>query len=137
MGKYNLNAFDNASKYSVNYLDCDEVVTPEFLWKFRNDNNLTQVRLANMLNVSKKTIEKWEQGKNPIKGASAVLIYLLEKNPELMNSLIDEEYEESKIQVEELEEENTSFNLEFASESEYVDTNLEKRVGNARVIASV
>ena len=59
----------------------------EFVKKFRKDRNLTQVALANIMGVTKKTIEKWEQGKNNINGSSAVLFKLLNDNPELLGQL--------------------------------------------------
>ena len=90
MEKYDLSKLNKANKYEVEYIDYELIVDSKFLWNFRNNNKLTQVRLANILNVSKKTIEKWEQGANPIKGTSAVLIYLLNSRPELINLLIKE-----------------------------------------------
>ena len=41
----------------------------------------------------KKTIEKWEQGVNNINGSSAVLLRLLESNPELLHQLYSVKYE--------------------------------------------
>ena len=32
-----------------------------FVKQFRQDNNLTQLALSNILGVTKKTIEKWEE----------------------------------------------------------------------------
>ena len=48
--------------------------------------------MANILGVTKKTIEKWEQGVNNINGSSAVLLKLLEANPELINQLYSVKY---------------------------------------------
>lgn len=62
-------------------------VDKEFVKKFRKNNNLTQVALANVIGVKKKTIEKWEQGTNNINGSSAVLLKLLNDNPELIRQL--------------------------------------------------
>lgn len=58
-----------------------------FVKAFRTKNHLTQVALANIMGVSKKTIEKWEQGKNNVNGSSAVLFKLLDDNPELISQL--------------------------------------------------
>ena len=60
-----------------------------FLKELRNKLELTQVQMANYLGVSKKTIEKWEQGVNPIIGAAARLIYLISKEPKNLE-IIDE-----------------------------------------------
>ena len=65
----------------------DERVDKEFVKMFRKKYSLTQVALANILGVSKKTIEKWEQGANNVNGSSAVLIKLLNNNPELMSQV--------------------------------------------------
>ena len=58
-----------------------------FVKQFRQDNNLTQLALSNILGVTKKTIEKWEQGVNNVNGSSAVLLKLLRDNPDLLNQL--------------------------------------------------
>ena len=91
MNKLDLSALKHAKYYSIDYINCNELVNNEFLKNFRKNNNLTQVRLANILNVTKKTIEKWEQGANPIKGTSAALLYLLNKKPELIKEFYVEE----------------------------------------------
>ena len=75
-------------------------IDKNFVKAFRLKNHLTQVALANIMGVSKKTIEKWEQGKNNINGSSAVLFKLLDDNPELLNQLYSvntvEKHSESK-----------------------------------------
>ena len=98
MEKYDLSKLNKANKYDVEYIDYELIVDSKFLWNFRNNNKLTQVRLANILNVSKKTIEKWEQGANPIKCTSALLIYLLNSRPELINLLIKENRVNNKLE---------------------------------------
>ena len=136
MNKLDLSALKNAKYYSIDYINCNELVNNEFLKSFRKNNNLTQVRLANILNVTKKTIEKWEQGVNPIKGTSAALLYLLNKKPELIkefyveerNYVIDEvsEFEEvesvpltftmnNKVTYDINERKDVQYNVQFAS----------------------
>ena len=85
--KIDLSNFQSNSYYEISYLDTESIVDSSFLKNFRKDNNLTQIRLANILGVSKKTIEKWEQGVNNIGGSSAVLLKLLNDNPELIAQL--------------------------------------------------
>lgn len=63
------------------------VVNSEYVKKFRKDHALTQIALANILGVTKKTVEKWEQGVNNVSGSSAVLLKLLNDNPELIGQL--------------------------------------------------
>lgn len=60
----------------------------KFIKQFRKHNRLTQLELANILNISKKTVETWEQGRIEIKGCSAILISLLSDNPYLLNQLL-------------------------------------------------
>lgn len=62
-------------------------IDKHFVKQFRTNNHLTQVTLANILGVTKKTIEKWEQGVNNINGSSAVLLKLLNDNPSLLSQL--------------------------------------------------
>lgn len=62
-------------------------VNGDYVKRFRVDHGLTQVALANIVGVTKKTIEKWEQGVNNVGGSSAVLLKLLNDNPELIDQL--------------------------------------------------
>lgn len=62
-------------------------VNGAYVKRFRIDHGLTQVALANIIGVTKKTIEKWEQGVNNVGGSSAVLFKLLNDNPELIDQL--------------------------------------------------
>lgn len=62
-------------------------VTNDFIKRFRSDHGLTQVVLSNILGVTKKTVEKWEQGKNPICGSSALLLTLLDEDPALFSKV--------------------------------------------------
>lgn len=87
----------NSKRVEVSY--CEPSVEGSFIKEFRERNGLTQVALANILGVTKKAVEKWEQGKNKVKGCAAVFIQLLDKNPELLEQLrtvklIDEDGEE-------------------------------------------
>lgn len=75
-------------------------IDKDFVKRFRADNHLTQVALANVLGVKKKTIEKWEQGVNSINGSSAVLLKLLNNNPELLNQLYSVKIVSGKIESE-------------------------------------
>lgn len=50
--------------------------------------NLSQLGLAAALGVSKRTVEAWEANRNTPNGAARHLIYLIQKEPELINRLI-------------------------------------------------
>lgn len=111
--KIDLSNFQSNSYYEISYLDTESIVDSSFLKNFRKDNNLTQIRLANILGVSKKTIEKWEQGVNPIKGTSSKLLYLLNKEPKLIDLLLFEndkiDYEEKSININQSQTNNSYY----------------------------
>ena len=56
----------------------------EDIIKIRKRLSLTQQRLADFMNVSKKTVEYWERKKKPITGPVVTLLKILEENPALM-----------------------------------------------------
>ena len=62
-------------------------VNGEYVKQFRKNHGLTQIALANIIGVTKKTVEKWEQGVNKVSGSSAVLLKLLNDNPDLLEQL--------------------------------------------------
>lgn len=59
--------------YTNEWSETQETTTPAFLKQLRKKLGLSQRVFARVLGVSEKTIEKWEQGKNPIKGAASRL----------------------------------------------------------------
>lgn len=52
---------------------------------FRKKYSLSKLELANLLNVSSRTIEGWESSKKEISGPIVLLIRLLDENPELID----------------------------------------------------
>lgn len=74
-----------STRLEITFADVN--VDHDFVKAFRKEHGLTQIALANMLGVTKKTIEKWEQGKNNVGGSSAVLLKLLNDNPNLIEQL--------------------------------------------------
>ena len=50
--------------------------------KIRKECNLSQTWFAYVLNVSPKTIQAWEQGKNKPDGSSLVLLHICKNNPD-------------------------------------------------------
>lgn len=70
-------------------------VDSDTLKSFRNKHSLTQLALANILGVSKKTVERWEQGVAKIHGSAATLLKLLNDNPELIGQLYRVEVKEN------------------------------------------
>ena len=55
--------------------------------EFRKKHDLSKVDLANLLNVSSRTIEGWESSNNEISGPIVLLLKLLDENPEFLDSL--------------------------------------------------
>ena len=78
-------------------------VDKKFIKQFRTNNHLTQIALANILGVKKKTIEKWEQGVNNVNGSSAVLLKLLNDNPTLLSQLYSVKVVEGKQEADDYE----------------------------------
>ena len=62
-------------------------VEGQYIKEFRQKHKLTQVALANIMGVTKKAIEKWEQGVNRVKGSTAILIQVLNEHPDLLDEL--------------------------------------------------
>jgi DNA-binding transcriptional regulator YiaG len=96
--KLDLSLLDNAESYSVEFFDIDYKVNNEFLKNLRKKFGFSQSFMAKILGVSKKTIEKWEQGKNPILGTSSRLLHLINIQPSLLEALFKERKTEKKDQ---------------------------------------
>ncbi|WP_300957629.1 helix-turn-helix domain-containing protein [Faecalibaculum rodentium] len=69
------------------FTNTEAITTNDFAKALRQKLGLSQRMMAKMLGLSEKTIEKWEQGVNPIKGAASRILYLLDRHPELLNEL--------------------------------------------------
>ena len=98
-------------------------VDSSYVKSFRKKYDLTQKRLAILLNVTKKTIEKWEQGTNKVSGAAAILFYLYDENPKLMKKIID------VTNIEEIKNYNSEIVVEENQSINY-STNRKKLLNN-------
>lgn len=78
---------DEGTVIEIDVPDFEEVVDNKFVKSLRTDLGLTQKVFGDVLGVAKKTIEKWEQGSNPIKGTAARLLYLINDDYDLVNKL--------------------------------------------------
>lgn len=67
------------------------IIDGEYVKTLRNKLNLSQSMFALLMRVSVKTVEKWEQGKNPVTNGNAVAMVLLNNDPSLMKVFIDVE----------------------------------------------
>ncbi len=68
----------------------ESVIDKNFVKNLRNRHNFTQNVFAKIVGVSKKTIEKWEQGSNPVNDSSKRLLYLFDKRPSVINDIYSE-----------------------------------------------
>lgn len=89
----------NGRRFEVNVID--NSVDGNFVKEFRKKYELTQTDLANIFGLSKKAIEKWEQGKNGIKGGNAILIRLMMEDENLFKKVYSVNYVDSKEPLEE------------------------------------
>ena len=53
----------------------------------RNTLGLSQSRFAELLGVSKRTLQEWEQGRRTPNGAAKTLLRVVERHPELLREL--------------------------------------------------
>ena len=73
---------------SFKFTKPDDIVDGTYVKKLRLQLNYTQSYFAQVLGVTKKTIEKWEQGKNPVKGTAAALLYIIKEQPDVLKHLV-------------------------------------------------
>ena len=60
---------------------------PSDIVRVRDQLNLSQRALANVLGVSSRTVEAWEAGRNAPNRTACHLLYLIEKDNSLLNNL--------------------------------------------------
>jgi len=53
----------------------------------RNTLGLSQSRFAELLGVSKRTLQEWEQGRRTPSGAAKTLLRVVERHPEVLREL--------------------------------------------------
>lgn len=86
--KINLDILKNAKRRNYTVIETIEIVDGQYLKELRDKLNMSQSAFAHVLGVSKKAIEKWEQGKNPIKGSTSRLIYLINEDSKVIDKFI-------------------------------------------------
>ncbi|MCR5705509.1 MAG: helix-turn-helix domain-containing protein [Acholeplasmatales bacterium] len=74
-------------------------VDGKYLRDFRMRMKMSQALFADYLGVTKKAIEKWEQGKNKVNPVVCRMIYLMEKDPHIFSMLKEVSYEGNSIEV--------------------------------------
>lgn len=91
----NLEKIKKAKGFSYNFKSTP-VVDGTFVKTLRNRLNMSQSLFALLLNVTKKTVEKWEQGKNPVSNGNKIAILLFAQHPELVKDFIEISIPEAK-----------------------------------------
>ncbi|VEU79995.1 helix-turn-helix domain-containing protein [Haploplasma axanthum] len=84
--KINFDELRKKATSKLEVIDVDSIITSDSVKSIRNKLNMTQTSFADMLGVSVKTVEKWEQGKNPVKGTSSRLLFLIDKDDKVIDS---------------------------------------------------
>lgn len=64
-----------------------DALTGKDIKQIRKKLDMTQVEFAGLVNVSKKTVERWEAGGGSITGPIVTLVKLLNDNPDIPNRL--------------------------------------------------
>jgi putative transcriptional regulator len=83
--------YERGNKTRARKIVC-EIPTPDYaaadIVRVRKQNKLSQRGLAMALNVSPRTVEAWETGKNKPAGSSLKLLYLLETDKNILKKLV-------------------------------------------------
>lgn len=78
-----LSKLEGAKSVEVTYFYPD-TIDKQFIKDFRKEHDLTQNALAHILGVTKKAVEKWEQGAHNINSSTRNLLWLLDNNENLI-----------------------------------------------------
>ena len=127
----------SSNHYSVFYADIEKEVNGEFVKNLRNKLNMTQNVFASVLGVTKKTIEKWEQGVNPVKGCSARLLYLISKDVSIVKEFYSFDYIQGTLKefkVPSMENSNVvfSFNKCYSIDTNQTEVLMEENNGSKK-----
>lgn len=100
MNKKNLSQIVSSEKnvFRVKRWKSTEVVDKDFIKTLRLKLDFTQVVFASILDVSVKTIEKWEQGSVEPRGIVKNFLYILDLHPKLINDIYKIEWNPKKTE---------------------------------------
>lgn len=84
----NLERIKNAKGITYSVKEFPEI-NGEYVKRLRKKLGMSQSLFACLLHVTKKTVEKWEQGVNPVSNGNAVAMVLFDENPTLVNYFIE------------------------------------------------
>lgn len=96
----------------------------KYLRDFRMKMKMSQSVFADYLGVTKKAIEKWEQGKNKVNPVVCRMIYLMEKDSRIFYMLKEVSYEGQPIEI----KPSSPFEDSYVEKSELVDPKKEYRI---------
>lgn len=113
-------------KYSNEWTDTQKITDSAFTKQLREKLGLSQKLFARVLGLSEKTIEKWEQGKNPIKGTASRLLYLLNRHPWLVKEIYKFKKDDKVILP---ETDSAPFEIQFTAKIE-LHGNFSKHLDN-------
>lgn len=86
----------NISELKKNAVKIEEVDYPvidkDFIKELRNNLNMSQSLFASYLGVTKKAVEKWEQGVNKIGGTAKILLRLISEDADILSKIVKVEY---------------------------------------------
>ena len=105
MGKFNLYddlmaGLDDVIAYKKGdktrcHVQVRAIVKPNYhgvqVQRLRKKLNLSQTAMATAMNISPRTVEAWESGINKPHGTAQTLLYLFDKNPDLVETLVSKE----------------------------------------------
>ena len=86
MSKYNYDFLKEANGSILSIIRLDPISSND-VKEFRKKHNFTQKKMAIIMNVTKKTIEKWEQGTNKVSGTALMLFNIYMKYPDVLYSV--------------------------------------------------
>jgi len=104
MNKINIKELAKKHGTTFSFSQPEKIVDANYIKELRTKLNFTQLYFAQVLGVTKKTIEKWEQGKNPAKGTAAALLFIIKENPEILKLLVRDSTNYSVAQTSIVEE---------------------------------
>ena len=97
MGKLNINELENGA---VRIVEPDfSYIDGKYLRQLRMKMKMSQALLADYLGVSKKAIEKWEQGKNNVNPVVARMLFLFENEPSILSMLKQVKIEGNIVEI--------------------------------------
>jgi len=74
--------YETISQITPDFIACGHRMLPGRIKAARKHFRLTQIKFANLIGISSRTLESWESGcRNPC-GPAAALLYLAETQPE-------------------------------------------------------